>query len=569
MKSAWWTRNRGSLPLFAVAALVVVVGVGLRATGLRDRGLMFYDEGVYLGEGRFFAGAVRSVPLALRYGWLRIFGGEPASSARVEELQVRMRAEVVHGLYPWYPKNTHSFMIGLALLTFGDVDWAGHAVSLVFGALSIALVLLLGHSLYGTGGALLAGLVLALCPLHVLLSRRSFAETDSTFFLLGAVALMRPALRTRRFSLRTLFLAGLSTGLCFTCNHRNAIAPAIVWMLYGTSLLDPARPLAGLRFRGLVWLCVGMLLPLLAWETLYLAAFGLLDVRYGSLRTYFGQILFCANVQGAADFGFGDPESLLYLLREYVGWPILLLVALGLAREIRTRRSELLTVAIPLLWVIVFFQLRAREQCLRYLGAASPFLALAAGAALRSPYETWATSPRQRRGRIAAASVGCVGAVLLSAALTSRDWLSDRSGMARVIAWLHERQTARACRGYFCLDGPLAAYYDPPGDGCEFLPSTLAALKARYVSGIRYVVVTPTLLLQHKTEGYFWPLLREVEKASPPVRLEHPAGALAYFAHEHNLFVSSTLAETRATEVVLAARGGTVLIYDLHPYFRR
>ncbi|MBI5369319.1 MAG: hypothetical protein HZA54_19950, partial [Planctomycetes bacterium] len=43
-------------------ALALAAGLLLRLEGLTERGAAFFDEGVYLAEGRYLAGAVRALP---------------------------------------------------------------------------------------------------------------------------------------------------------------------------------------------------------------------------------------------------------------------------------------------------------------------------------------------------------------------------------------------------------------------------------------------------------------------------------------------------------------------------
>ncbi|MBI3267547.1 MAG: glycosyltransferase family 39 protein [Planctomycetes bacterium] len=577
----WLDRRRGFLLL---AAAVLVAGFFVRAWGLFDRGLLLFDEGVYLCQARYVAGAIRSVPDALRHGWLAHVRGEAAQAPARVELRTQMATRVEAGMYPAYPKDTHCLLIALVFLTLGDADWAGHAVGLVFGVLTIGLVGVLGRSLYGDAAGVLAALALALSPLHLMLSRHSLAEADSIFFLVAAVALVRAALADARSPLRVLFFAGLATGLCFTSNFRNAIAPAIVWCAYGAGLLADRRPLGGLRFRGLTWLCVGMLLPLVAWEAAYLTGQWLLGQPYGRFPTYFQLVLHWILIQGAPEVGTGDWSSLPFFLREYVGWPVLLLAVVGGGVLVRARSLDGLYIALPLVWVIGFFELRTRQQCLRYLGPALPFLALAAGAALRvrggseseagvgvvvgtelgapaggarpgpTPGAAWATR----------CSWAAAGAVLVGAVLGPWEWLGDRSGLPQVFALLRAHREKGECRRYFCQETPFALYYDPPVGHCEPLPETLAALQERVRQGTRYLVVTSALLRFYRLPDYFLPLLREAHQRSTPMRVPHPAGGLPYLAYEHNMFgQTDTLADTRKAADALAQSGGTVWVYDL------
>ncbi|MBI3267550.1 MAG: hypothetical protein HYZ53_00900 [Planctomycetes bacterium] len=550
----------------ALAAVLLLAGFAVRAWGIFDRQFLFFDEGVYGCQARYVAGAIRSFPLALRHGWLVHVRGEDAGSEGCKALRDRMEASVENGIYTIYPKETHGLLIALLSLALGDADWVAHAEALLFGLLTLGLVLWVGLALHGPAGALSATLVVALCPLHVMLSRHSLAEADSTFFLVAAVALLRAACRGARSPLRLLFLSGVATGICFTCNFRNAIAPVILWSLYGAELGAPARPLAGLRFRGLVWLCVGMLLPLFAWEAVYRFGQWLLGVPRGYAATYFELVFSWILGQGAPEFGFGEAGALPFFLQEYVGWPVLLCMTLGLWALARKRSADALLLAVPMAWLVAFYELRTRQQCIRYLGPAIPFLALAAGAAVTEA--AWGSRVWAWRG--AAVRFAVISVLLAQAIAGPHEWLADRAGTRDAFRWLRERRESGDCVRYFCPDNAFGWYYDPPAHRwADLLPPSIRILRKRYEMGTRYIVVTPTAYAHYRMPDYFWPLIQELGRRAPPVEFEHPAGGLPYFAYElHGFGQVVTLADTRQAAQFLAHEGGRIRVYDLSVLFR-
>ncbi|MBI3267824.1 MAG: glycosyltransferase family 39 protein [Planctomycetes bacterium] len=557
-------RTRSAARIAACAA-VLLLALALRVYRLSERGIFLFDEGFVLCEARWYAGALRALPDAFRYAW-RVHARSEDAAGEVAGLHARMEAAVAAGRYPLDAKNTHNFLIGLGNLVFGDGDGIGNAEGVLFGLLTVALVLHLGQALYGPAGGLVSALVLAVCPLHVLLSRGSLAEADMIFFFVAAVALLRLAVTGGRRPLATLFLAGLATGLAFTSNKRLVVAAPAVWSLFGVLLLAPDRPLAGLRFRGLVWLSVGMALPLLGWEAVHrLGAWALAPQPYAEPESYFERLLQASSQLGVPASGLGDPDALFFFLREYTGWPVLLLVAAGVLREAVGRRSEGLYLVLPLLWVVGFFQFRTREQAIRYLGPALPFLALAAGAALRGGSEPSRVPALVRRSLPWATAA----AVLAAAALGTHEWTLDRSGMGQAFRYLRERRAAGEQVAYFCADPPIAWTYDPPPIFCDPIPETRKGLRRRYREGVRYLVVTPGLLALYPSPRYLAPLLARMAGVCPPVTFEHPAGRLPYLAYEHHLFGDvQSLADTRAIADYLAKEGGVVQVYDLSGYFR-
>ncbi|MBI5369191.1 MAG: glycosyltransferase family 39 protein [Planctomycetes bacterium] len=557
------------------AAAVVALGFALRGWGLAGAGITFSDEGLFLCEARWCAGAVRNIPDALRLGWLRwrtggdrradgadgADGAADADGAAAAELRARMAERTAGGSPPIHAKYTHDLLVGLVMLAVGDRDWVGHAEGAFFGGLTVLLVVWWTRALAGEAAALVAGLALAVSPLHLLLTRGALAEGDCSFFFTLAAALTWAALGGRRENaLALLFAAGLAGGTAFTCNSRTAVVAPALWCLYGAALATRERPLAGMRERGLVWLSVGMVLPLLAWESVYRLG----DLLVGeplSSRFYprfFERQTALVLGQGSSELGLGDGSCLPVFLGRYLSWPFVVLALAGLVAAARTRGRDALAIGLPSAWVLAFFLLRTQEQPLRYLGAALPFLAVGAGAALR-------LAPGARVGAVGGAAALCL---LLGSACGSQEWRPVGSGFAPACAWLVERRAAGAGERYFCEDAPIAAYYDPSGDWDRRFPATASAFATRVANGWRYVMVTPGLLVHYGVPPYARALLGELMRDLRPVEFAHPAGALRYFTYEHNLFGTRTFAQTEERADVLAAEGGRIRIYDRAPWRR-
>ncbi|MBI3267548.1 MAG: glycosyltransferase family 39 protein [Planctomycetes bacterium] len=548
------------------AALILVCGVSLRTVGLGRRGLTLYDEGIYLCEARYVAGAVRSIPSALRYAWIARVAGEKAPG-ELAELKQRMSERVASGIYPIFHKNTHTLFLALLSFVTGEGDWLGSAVGALFGVATLLLVLVRVTACYGEAGGLLATLALALCPLHILECRSAMAEGDGTFLLVLASFLAHAAVRDAGAPLRKLFVAGVVTGLCFTVNYRLAVAPAVVTSIVGAGMLGADRPLAGRRLRACLWLGVGMLLPLLGWELIFRAGFWLLgEWPWGEQRTYFTRLCQYMDRQGLPELGVGDPSCLPFYFANYVGWPLVLLAACGFALEAWRQRSDALVAALPVCWLLAFLLLRSREQCLRYVGPVAPFFAVAAGALLR-PSDGADRSNAWKRW-VAGSVAGL--ALLAQSVVGPKEWLYDQSGLPATFAYLREARRPKPSWMYFYEDPPLAAYYDPPGMWCEPVPRTFAEFKSRFEHGTRWLVVTPPMMTHYRFPPWFEDLVRDLDEKCPPREFAHPAGALPYFAYELSLYGKVTsFAESREAAEALALHGGTVRVYDLYPYFRR
>lgn len=563
--SALAPRCRRGFKILACIA-VVCLGTGVRMIGGANRGLLLWDEGMNLCEARYVAGALHAIPAVARIAWLTGVRGK-VDSPELQRLREEVGQAVAKGSYPCNARETHLLLTAVLLLIVGDADWVGNAESVIFAVLTLVLVFALGCSMYGESGGLLAALVLGLCPLHIFLSRGSLPESDAIFFLLAAVALVRHAVNVDRSPLSRLFLAGLAAGLSFSCNKRLVIVPLVVLSVFVGGQLESRRPLAGLRARGLLWLCVGMILPLLAWESVYRAAFWLLPVPGQEWRpTYFTTILYAGSALGLPAFGLGDSGSLPFFLGEYVGVGVVAVAISGLLLELSRGKADGLYVALPILWAVLFFQLRSHQQSVRYLGAAVPFIALAAGAVLR-PIESLTRICKW--GHAGLPWVALAG-VLACALADRREWAQDRSGMPQVFAWLHQRCERRDCIGFVTSDAPLAWFYDPtPSTVVVHAFDSEAELYRHFRSGVRYLVVTPNVFLLRPSNPKLWLFLRDLHDHVRPIEFPHPGGRLPYLAHEHNTFSWDELAETQRRADQLARYGGTIRVYDLLAYYRQ
>ncbi|MBI5369320.1 MAG: glycosyltransferase family 39 protein [Planctomycetes bacterium] len=564
-----------------VVALTLFLALALRVVALRERGIVYYDEAMYLLEGRFFAGALRSIPDAFRLSGLP--RGGSADDPAVAEIRARISERTASGVHLVYPKPTHSFLVGCFLLLCGDTEWAGHLESVLFSMLAIILVLILAHAIAGGPAALLAAFLLAIAPLDILLARSSFAEADSAFFLLAAVALLRHAVGGGTRPLCTLFAAGLATGLCYTCNHRNVIAPLSLWLLYAAAPRAPGDALAGRRLRGLLWLCLGMLLPLVGWEALLRVSFEVAAIPpWHRARTYFARLWAYLGGEGGHFAGAGSFASLPEQLWGFVGAPTLGLAALGLAALARRGRFDGLLLAVPLLAACAFYQSRTQQQLVRYLDVWLPFLAIAAGvggaalgAALAETLRAQAVRlvPGVRDGCLAA----CVplstmwAAVLLGTAFSVGhlpELAADRSGYPEVFAWLREMRAQGEGEEYLCDEEATAWYYDPPAwTWCHRLPATRARLEQVCRGRVRWLVLAPTMMGFYPEPAYLRGLIGEMQVAAPPLVVPFPPGALPHFSAEYNMFALHTRASSRAVERHLKTWGDKILVYDLRAFF--
>ena len=94
-----------------------------------------------------------------------IYGGQAASLAGYEEFEKHFSIYRAHPLLL-------QFMVSIILGSFGILDNVARVVPAVLGILTVLVTYLIGKQLYDTKVALIAALVLALLPYHIILSRQ-------------------------------------------------------------------------------------------------------------------------------------------------------------------------------------------------------------------------------------------------------------------------------------------------------------------------------------------------------------------------------------------------------------
>lgn len=123
--------------------------------------------------------------------------------------------------------RAHPVAYGLQLLTyraFGQGEFGARVGVATAGAISIALIVLLTHLLFGRLSAIFVGILLVLWPWHVLYSQSN--RMYSYAFLFGSAALLSGALAWQRNSFAWASLSGIATALAISSHNLAAIIPA-------------------------------------------------------------------------------------------------------------------------------------------------------------------------------------------------------------------------------------------------------------------------------------------------------------------------------------------------------
>lgn len=188
-------QHRRLQPSTIVLIVALASGAALRLIGLGAVGLNS-DEAVYAGQGASLSGNPHFTPLF--------------PIVRAHPLLVQV---LISPLY-----------------RSGVPDHAGRYVAAAFGVGTIALVHVLGRTLYDARVGALAALFLAVMPYHVVISRQIMLDGPMTFF--ATAALTTFAIAARRGDGRLLPVAGVLLGLAALCKE-----PAVILLGAGFAFL--------------------------------------------------------------------------------------------------------------------------------------------------------------------------------------------------------------------------------------------------------------------------------------------------------------------------------------------
>jgi 4-amino-4-deoxy-L-arabinose transferase-like glycosyltransferase len=188
------TRTPSSVPdrvALGIGAVIAVVGLFLRLWQLNDLGFNS-DEAVYAGQAASIA-------------------GHPDFTA----------------IFPIFRAHPLLFQFFLALLYAGGVsDLTGRLLAVGFGLAAVWLVFRAGNLLYGRRVGLVAALLLALMPYHVVVTRQVLLDGPMTTFAALTVYLLARYATTERAG--WLYAAGVGLGLIFLAKEIGIVfIPAV------------------------------------------------------------------------------------------------------------------------------------------------------------------------------------------------------------------------------------------------------------------------------------------------------------------------------------------------------
>jgi hypothetical protein len=415
-----------------ILASILLLAAAVRLWGLGSEPVVYFDSGVYLGEGAFLASAAQRAATAL-------FNARPSNPLQRVALEV---ADGTDGHPPDIAKPGHAILLAISMLVFGKTVLAGALVSSLAGIGTVAATFAIGVRGWGPRVAIAAAALLAVSGQHIVYSREPLVEGDALFF-----ATVASLVYLRASGARALLAAGSLWGIAFSCNNRFVYVPAIVVI---------AELACWPGWTGLVRRCAmvgaGFLAPLVAIEVAYLlaGAIGRLASTPTNWLDYAHQVVDFMHMN-APRIRFDEWPTYFadVALMDGLGVLVLLLVGIGMLvwRLRRGPRSpaDMLLAGSLLVPLVLYSVYSTGEVRLRHFSLALPWVMLAAALAL----EQLTTLFKQRRTW----ALVCGLLALLVAAVPRMVALDTApSGMASLLPAIIGRPVA-------ATNGPVLSYF--------------------------------------------------------------------------------------------------------------
>lgn len=267
--------------------------------------------------------------------------------------------------------------------------WTIRFLSLICGSLTPVVVFASARQLYGAKTAWLAGLILALCYLHVRDSH--FGTTDVPFVFLVCLSFWQLTRFYRSGRLKNLIVASIFAGLAIGTKYTGA------WLCLPFSVAIGSVVWRTTSRKRLQFLAFTAFLALAFTVTAFFISSPYFFLDFDRARDHLGFEMKLVHEEAPIVKGInGYVDHFRISLWYGLGWPVLLTaLASGLVMLIRRSGKGLLVWSLPL--AFYFYSGGSNRIYIRYMVLVVPFMSIACAWAVRSLF-CWYRSRRRSAG---------------------------------------------------------------------------------------------------------------------------------------------------------------------------
>lgn len=335
--------------------LIVMFGTLVRNYNIENKGLFFYDEGIYVCSAK-----------AKYLNFINKLG----IKEKITEKDAVLKQHIGKGNpnFVTGSKIGFVFFIELSFFLFGISAYSPLLVSVFFGAITILLVYLIARRVYNENIALLSALVLAVSSMHIMYSRSALPQAASMFFLfLGVYFYVRGteqcSVPTENKKYLYMILCALTVGFAFTV-HYNLLLMLPLFVFFEVFRLFFIDKNENKKFMKIAAFSAAIILPVIFWQ-----AVTVIDQIYklGFYPvTYFGELKTSFTAIAGQTKNKIDPFFSLFYFQKMEGWVVFIFFIFGVISLIKKLRKNfnmaefvLLVLALfPIVWYGFYPHLR-------------------------------------------------------------------------------------------------------------------------------------------------------------------------------------------------------------------
>lgn len=328
--------------------LIVMFGTLIRNYNIENKGIFFYDEGIYVCSAK-----AKYLNFADKF--------EIKEKITEKDAVLKQHIGKESPNFTTGSKVGFVFFVFLSFLLFGINAYSSLIVSVFFGALTILLVYLIARRIYNENTALLAALILAVSSMHIMYSRCGLPQSASIFFLFLGFYFYVVFLGNKKYVYSVL--CALSIGFAFTV-HYNLLLCLPLFLFFEILRIFFVDKKENKKYVKLAAFTAALVLPVIFWQAIT-ALDHIFKLGFYPL-TYFGELKISFTAIAEQAKNKIDPFFSLFYFQKMEGWIIFVFFIFGVISLIKKIRRNfnmaefvLITLALfPIVWYGFYPHLR-------------------------------------------------------------------------------------------------------------------------------------------------------------------------------------------------------------------